>query len=250
MNLKFENKTKSTEEQRVQDLTNHLMKHNEEQALKKAMKESKGEAAPAEKEDDERFIVLEHADDENPKTGLPAPASVTIAIPEETVKAVAAMADDQPLWMKVTQFGLSYGEKVVPEIRGRIIQIEPCIIKFEGIGKPPIKKPHVADDKDIPEGFERRCDIKIDIGNEQIIGISLSKTSFRWGLAPYIKYLINQGLKPSDVITVLRTRAVTNQYGQFAVVNFNVANDSSPVDPAPTQVPQQEPRQPSNNPWT
>lgn len=247
MKLEFEKKAKAAEEHRNKDLIKRLNNHNEAEELRGAIKERE-EAAP---ELDEDFdLILEDADDEDPITGLPATASVSVAIPQEMVEAVAAMADDQTLWVKVTQFGFSYGEKVVPEIRGRMIQIKPYLIKFEGTGKPPIKKPHVADEKDIPEGFERRCDIKIDVGNWQIIGVSLSKSSFLFGLAPYLKSLINQGLNPSDVITVMQTRGVTNQKGQFAVVNFfYIADDTSPLDPAPAEVVHQAATQSANNPW-
>jgi hypothetical protein len=200
-------------------------------------------------EENEFGFVSEETADEGNTPSLPAPRSVLIRIPEETLEEIVAMADDHILWMKATQFGFSHDEKVISEIRGIIIQAEPYLVKFEGIGKPPIKKPHVLNDSDIPEGFERRCDIKIDVGDGQIIGVSLSKSSFRRGLAPYLKYLRNQGLHPHDVVTIMRTRLASNQFGQFPVIDFMVAGEPSPPESGPAQPAQREAKQSANNPW-
>jgi len=192
-------------------------------------------------------FVPEDTSNENQATQISPSASVSIKIPEETLQEVINMADDQVLWMKPTQFGFSYGDKVVPEIRGAIVQVNPYLVKFDG--KQAIKKPHVSSDHDIPEGFERRCDIKLDAGAGQIVGVSLSKSSFRGGLAPYLKYLNNQGLKPHEVLTVMRTRIATNQYGQFAVVNFAVADETSSSGSGQSKVAQQPLPQTVHNPW-
>lgn len=144
---------------------------------------------------------------------------VTIDISEDTIEEIIAIGNDVAIWAKVVDGGFSANDKTVPEIIGNICGISPYLVKWEG--KQPHKIPHVVDDSEIPEGYERRVDLKILIDG-QIVGVSLSKSSFIFQLSPYIRHLKNNGLRPEDVVTRLRTKQVSNLQFSFNIVIFEM----------------------------
>ena len=144
---------------------------------------------------------------------------VTVSIPDEKIEEVLQTGSDSDvLWAKFNPSGFVLNNHTLPELQGILFHIHPHLLRFNG--KTPEKLPNVLRDEDIPEGFERRCDIKIQL-QECKVGLSLPKTSF-YQLKPYLKYLTNKGLRPEQVVTRFRTRSQTNQHGTFAVVVFEL----------------------------
>ena len=151
------------------------------------------------------------------------------AIPNEKLQAVVDLADDQTEWLKTVEggFKLVNQDKFIKSITGRIISVDPYLMKFEnGV---PTKIAHIADEHQIPEGFERRCDLKIKVGN-QILGLSLPSSSFRYYLSPYIKSLLNRGLRPEQVTTRVFSRQASNAKGSWAVSCFEMVGSDQPQE--------------------
>ena len=162
------------------------------------------------------------------------------AIPDENVKAVIDMSDDVAIWGKLVPGGIQFPnqDKIVPEIIGQLVQITPYLINFVAGDRLPAKKPHVKDDIEIPEGYSRRCDIKLNAGG-QVIGLSLAPSSMKFQLSPYLKHLQNQGLRPDKVLTRITSRQVSNNMGTFQVAVFEVANEKGmPKETSPEEVPE------------
>ena len=149
------------------------------------------------------------------------------AIPDESIDSVIEMSDDIAIWAKLVRGGFEFasqGGKIVPELVGRMVSITPYLINFDEGDRQPAKLPHVTSDLEIPEGYSRRCDIKILTGG-QVVGLSLAPSSMKFQLSPYLKYLKNQGLRPEDVITRITSKQVSNQMGTFQVAVFEVADE-------------------------
>lgn len=180
----------------------------------------------------------------------------SIAIPEEKINLVAALADENAMWVKLTDGGfLVNGEKVVSELKGILAAINPYWIKWEE--KRPTKIPYNG--QDAPEGFELRCDIKMDIDGT-VIGLSLPKTSTKLHLSQYLKFLKNSGLNPNQVITRVRSKAISSPHGRFNVAIFDAVGDIGEQKPITHQVGAEvidvptiktapRPVQASSNPW-
>ena len=98
-------------------------------------------------------------------------------------------------------------DKIISEMCGRIIRIILYGVKWSD--KKPDKIPFDPG-KDLPEGYEPRCDLFIEVG-KQVIGISLSKTSLKYHFSPYVRNLKNNGLRPEDVISRLRVKQATKR---------------------------------------
>ncbi len=151
------------------------------------------------------------------------------AIPNEKLQAVMDLAGDEIIWLKTVEggFKLVKQDKFVKNITGRIISVEPYLMRFEnGV---PTKIPHIADDLQIPEGFERRCDIKIRTG-DQVLGLSLPSSSFRYNLSPYLRFLHGKGLRPEQVSTKVFSRQATNNMGTWPVACFELVGSDQPQE--------------------
>lgn len=176
----------------------------------------------------EEKVNTEIISKENTKGNL-----VLFDIPDETIEQIIAFGDDAALWVKVVDGGFRANDKTVPEITGIIREIHPYLVRWEN-GQPD-KIPDVQSDFDIPEGYERRVDLKI-IVDGQIVGISLAKSSLKYHLSPYLRYLKNIELRPDNVFTKLKVKAVSNAYGTFNVVIFKMVG---PANGVTSQQPQQ-----------
>jgi hypothetical protein len=143
----------------------------------------------------------------------------TREIPDETVQEIIGIGEDVPHWAKVTEGGFLIFEKTIPELEGIICELYNYLVEWDG--KKPHKIPTVPSDSQIPEGYERRVDMKVMIG-DQLVGISLAKSSIKYHLAPYLKYLSNHGYKPNDVVTKFRIKQVSNVHGSFPVTTFSM----------------------------
>lgn len=162
------------------------------------------------------------------------------AIADENIDAVIEMSDDATTWAKLVDGGFEFANqgKIVPEFVGRLVAVTPYLINFDAGDRLPAKKPHVKDDIDIPEGYSRRCDVKVDVG-QALVGISLAPSSMKFQLSPYLKYLKNQGLRPEEVMTRVTSKRVSNQMGTFNVAVFELVDESAPAatKEAPSETP-------------
>lgn len=152
---------------------------------------------------------------------------VEFKLDDEVLSQIVELADGT-LWVKVTQLGFVWGDKVAPELVGLIADIHPYCIRWAD--KCPEKVPFA---KTPPVGFEVRADLIIVIGGQRV-GISIAKSTIKGQLAPYLKFLQNQHVKPDQVVTRLRTRQASNAYGSFTVVTFEYVGPASEqvVEPA------------------
>ncbi len=169
------------------------------------------------------------------ETGITKFESKVPSIPDDKLNAVIDLSDDQTSWVKVIEGGFKVinQDKFVKGFTGRIMDVTPYLMKFEnGV---PHKLPHVADDLDIPEGFERRCDVKI-LADDQLIGLSLAPSSTKYYLSPYLKFLKNKGLRPEQVFTKVTSKQASNDKGTWSVAAFELVGEpqgTSPETPQP-----------------
>jgi hypothetical protein len=157
---------------------------------------------------------------------------VVVNISDDVIDFILDIGNQVALWAKPTETGFSANDKIIEEIIGRIVNIKAYLVKW--IDKQPHKIP-INPGEDLPEGYEPRCDLFIDVGG-QVIAISLSKSSLKFHLSPYVRNLKNKGLGPEDVITRLRVKQATNKFGSFNVVIFDLVDkvsDPTPVTPPP-----------------
>jgi hypothetical protein len=206
------------------------------------------------KEKDQDEMLQAETDSENQDVLRPEEVKdiVTVSIPDEKIEEILQTGGGSDvLWVKFNTSGFVLNDRTLPELQGVLFHIYPHLIRFEG--KTPRKEPNVIRDEDIPEGFERRCDIKIQL-RECKVGLSLPKTSF-YQLKPYVKHLKNQGLRPEQVVTRLRTRPQTNQHGTFAIIVFELLKIINNPDDHPSDGSLDTPRgteggsPEGDNPW-
>jgi hypothetical protein len=184
---------------------------------------------------------------------------VVVNIPDEVIDAIVEIGDQVALWAKVTETGFLINDKIFSEISGRIINMNLHYVKWTD------KKPHkilFELGKKLPEGYESRLDLFVEVDG-QVVGISLSKSSLKYHLSPYLRNLKNIGMRPEDVISRLRVKQVTNKFGSFNVVIFDAVDkvaEPIPVTPSPVvnQAPDSSPPQQQgsatqaadpSNPW-
>ena len=157
------------------------------------------------------------------------------AIAKDKLDAIAALSETQIPQLKPVESGFRVkgSETFVKEIRGTIIDVSPYLIRFEN--NIAHKLPHVADDLDIPPGYDRRCDLRILV-DDQVIGLSLSPTSMRHQLSPYIKYLRGKGLELHRVTSRLTSQQVSTSKATWSKVIFEHVEDPAPkISPEPPQ---------------
>ena len=133
---------------------------------------------------------------------------IIVKISDDVIEAVAAIGDQVALWVKIVETGFLLNDKVIPEISGRIINMNLHYVKWTD--KKPDKIPFDLG-KELPEGYESRLDLFVEVDG-QVVGISLPKSSLKYHLSPYVRNLKNNGLRPEDVISRLRVKQVTNKY--------------------------------------
>jgi hypothetical protein len=166
--------------------------------------------------------------------GLTKIESRVPSIPEDKLNAVIDLSDDQTLWTKVIEGGFKVinQDKFVKGFTGRIVDVTPYLMKFEnGV---PHKLPHVADDLEVPEGYERRCDLKLLV-DDQLIGLSLAPSSTKFYLSPYLKFLRNKGLRPEQVLTKVSSKQASNDKGTWSVAAFELIEETQGTSPEPPQ---------------
>ena len=144
-------------------------------------------------------------------------------IPDEKIDQVISLSDDQTIWVKLIEGGFKIvsQDKFVKFLEGKTVDVNPYLIKFEN--GTPTKLPNATNDLEIPEGYERRCDLKLLIG-EEVFGISLPPSSAKFYLSPYLKYLKNRNLRPEDVLTRVTSKQASNKHGTWPVAVFELAD--------------------------
>lgn len=144
-------------------------------------------------------------------------------IPPEKLDQIISLSDDQTLWIKVIEGGFKIvsQDKFVKSLLGKIVDATPYLIKFES--GTPTKIPNVTNELEIPEGYERRCDVKLLIEDE-VFGISLPPSSTKFYLSPYLKYLKNKNMRPENVLTRVTSKQASNQFGTWPVAVFELAD--------------------------
>jgi hypothetical protein len=156
---------------------------------------------------------------ENHLAPLSGQELIEIVIPEEKINLMAHLADENAKWLKIVDGGfLVDGEKVVPELQGVLIDYTPYFVRW--VDKKPTKIAFEVEGQEPPEGYELRCDLRIDIAGT-IIGLSLAKTSTKAYFSKYVKFLKNSGLQSHQVITRVRSKTVSSSHGKYNVAVFD-----------------------------
>lgn len=163
---------------------------------------------------------------------LPAIFENLPAVPDDVLYQMARIAEQQTIWVKPKPGGFMVDDSLVPAIEGRVYDIKPYWCRWTD-GEP--EKLAMVDGEEPPEGFEARCDIGLATSNGLNIGISLAPSSFLRHWAPYCKYLTDQGLNPSEVVTRLTTKEAHSSYGVFTVVIPKLMDEPQRVRPEVVQ---------------
>jgi len=188
------------------------------------------------------FVKFDKAEEKKKEQGVTKVERgevVVPKIPDATLKAVMDLGKEITIWIKPVNggFKIEKQDKFVKNFEGRILSMDPYLIQFEnGV---PDKRPHVDDDLQIPKGYERRCDLKI-LASDQILGISLAASSFKYNLSKYLIFLDGKGLRPEQVITKFFSQQASNAKGTWSTVCFDLVSviSDSPVSPS-TSTPSQ-----------
>ncbi|MFH0812219.1 MAG: hypothetical protein V2A69_05210 [Pseudomonadota bacterium] len=168
---------------------------------------------------------------------------VPVRLTDESIERVISISDDDVKWLKISEAGFMDGhEFLTSELTGKILDIHPYWIKWL-IGEPPEKIPFTKLE-DEPEGFELRTDIKILLGDGEIMGLSLASSSSH-AISRYMRRLQALRLVPSEIITTMKTRAVVNRENQkFTILDFQFV-PPTPENSPPQVVKTENPPQPA-----
>jgi hypothetical protein len=172
----------------------------------------------------------------NEERNLTTVGETSPAIPDENIQNVIDLSEDIAIWCKLVLGGFQFAnqDKIVPELVGPMVSIQSYLINFDAGDRQPAKLPHVKSDLEIPEGYSRRCDVKVLTGG-QVVGISLAPSSTKFQLSPYLKYLKNQGLRPEDVVTRITSKQVSNNMGTFCVAVFEATDGEKKPSETPIE---------------
>lgn len=136
-------------------------------------------------------------------------------------------AESNAIWVKPKTGGFAVDERIQPELIGVIMKIDPYFVKWQN-GEPDKFRELV--EGEAPEDYEPRCDIFLLTPKMMQYGISLARSSFHFSLCPYIKALRTRGYEPTQVVSRLWTKDVTNKKGTFTVVKFECAETLELID--------------------
>ncbi len=144
---------------------------------------------------------------------------IPVRLTREVVERVISISDDDVKWLKISEAGFMDGnEFLTDELAGKILDIKPYWIQWIP-GQPPEKIPFTSL-HDQPEDFELRTDIKILISDGEVIGLSLASSSSH-AISRYMRRLQALRLVPSEIITMMKPRAVVNRQNQkFTILDF------------------------------
>jgi hypothetical protein len=145
---------------------------------------------------------------------------VAVEIDPETIRQVISISDDDVLWLKISEAGFHADDTfMAQELNGVILNAKAYWIQWTP-GQPPDKIPFRTMD-DQPQGYELRCDLKVKLLDGELVGLSLAPSSCR-SFSRYARRLTAMRLQLGDVVTIFRTRAVSNKMGQkFSIVDFD-----------------------------
>ena len=141
-----------------------------------------------------------------------------LTVSDEAVDDLNDMADERPSFIKMIDNGLEIDGKKFNRVRAILHDAKLYFIKFHGAGLPVERKPYVKGYSNIPEGFERRCDVQARVNDVDYI-LSLPPTSTTQ-LAKYNKFLSNENLKLTDMVTELSVTKKTGSNGTYNCIVF------------------------------
>ena len=143
-------------------------------------------------------------------------------ISEETLAILDADAEKLEIWVRPCAEGFSYNDQILPAIDGKIVQIQPCWVRWEN-GKPD----RVFEAERPSDAYERRCELRVLTRDNFTVGLSLPGSSYR-NLVAYHKFLKGQKLSINEAMTRLRTKEVDGSFGPFVATTFNLIEDEIP----------------------
>jgi len=141
------------------------------------------------------------------------------AIADDVLDRIEDMAEDVTLWVKPTAQGFAMGEEISKELIGVITKVNSYFVKWTD-GQP--DKLFDVPNNDPPVGYEPRADVKVLTNEGLELGISLAKSSFLYGLAPYLKALRQMGLQPTQALTRFYCKEAKGKHGVFTVVRMSL----------------------------
>jgi hypothetical protein len=162
-------------------------------------------------------------------TDLIIPLATLPTLSDAELGLIIEDAENVQLWVKLTPGGFLLNEETFGEIVGVITYVDRYWCEWVD------NKPTKIREKDSPGSeFEIRADITVQTQSNQILGISLAKSSYLYNLSPYIKGLQSQNLKLTDVITSITVDEISGQFENFCVARFHRVGDI----PAPVNIAQ------------
>ena len=144
-------------------------------------------------------------------------------ISEEVLDDLIETAKDVVTWVKPKGNAFLVDDASLPVVVGKIIDINAYLVKWED--DKPDKIEYLVDETNWPEDYEPRCDVVISTDHGDKIGISLAKTSFKKYFCPYVKMLMDKGIKPNEVVTQFGTWEVKGKLGTFNIVKPTLYDD-------------------------
>jgi len=145
-------------------------------------------------------------------------------IPDDELAKAEGMAEDVTLWVKPTAQGFAMGEEVSRELIGVITNVNSYFVKWtDGLPDKLFDVPN----NDPPVGYEPRADVKVLTNEGLELGISLAKSSFLYGLAPYLKAFRQMGLQPTQALTRFYCKEAKGKHGVFTVVRMSLVGKAN-----------------------
>jgi hypothetical protein len=144
-------------------------------------------------------------------------------ISEEVLDECIETAKDVTTWVKPKGNVFIVDDASLSTVIGKIIGINPYLVNWTD--NVPDKITYMVDEKKWPEGYEARCDVIIKTENDDKIGISLAKSSFRKQFCPYIKMLIDKNLDPKEVLTQFTTWEQKRNQATYNIVKPTLYDD-------------------------
>ena len=157
----------------------------------------------------------------NEMTTISATNLVKFNLPDGILDAVSRQLGGSGNYASVEKSGgfkITGFEKVVPEIKGVITDLQVYQGKFEG-GQM-LKLDY--DGGTVSSGYSLRGDLSVMVNPSYDLQLSLSPTSLK-GAVSYLKSLQNQGVAPNQVLTTFRTKSVTGNYGSYSIATFEAS---------------------------
>jgi hypothetical protein len=130
-------------------------------------------------------------------------------IDPEVIEAVVKAGDGDIMWLRNTTGGFEVSDgRTLNEVTGVICHLYPHFVQWAD-GEPD----KIDDDGTLecPPDYERRVDVHLWMPGGYIFGLSIPQGSYRKNFSPYIKGLVNKGLRPNQVMTRFECKSKRNK---------------------------------------